>query len=70
MSWGKIDPNQLPDAVVAYLDSTVALPLLTHYALARKPPRKLKRLYDRRAQMMESLTVEYFKHNKDATPIG
>ena len=70
VSWGKIDPNQLPDAVVAYLDSTVALPLLTHYALARKPPRKLKRLYDRRAQMMESLTVEYFKHNKDATPIG
>jgi len=70
VSWGKIDPDQLPDAVVAYIDSTVALPLLTHYALARKPPRKLKRLYDRREQMMEKLTAEYFKHNKDATPIG
>jgi deoxyhypusine synthase len=69
VSWGKIDPNQLPDAVVAYIDSTVALPLLTHYALARKEPRKLKRLYDRRAKMMERLTAEYFKHNKDATPI-
>jgi deoxyhypusine synthase len=69
VSWGKIDPEQLPDAVVAYIDSTVALPLLTHYALARKAPRKLKRLYDRRAQMMEKLTAEYFKHNKDATPI-
>ena len=45
------------------------MPLLTHYALARKAPRKLKRLYDRRAQMMEKLTAEYFKHNKDATPI-
>ena len=69
VSWGKIDPAQLPDAVVAYVDSTVALPLLTHYALARKPPRKLKRLYDRRAKMLERLTVEYFKHNKDATLI-
>jgi deoxyhypusine synthase len=70
VSWGKIDPEQLPDAVVAYIDSTVAMPLLTHYALARKAPRNLKRLYDRRAQMMEKLTAEYFKHNKDATPIG
>jgi deoxyhypusine synthase len=70
VSWGKIDPNQLPDAVVAYLDSTVALPLVTHYALARKAPRKLKRLYDKRAQLLERLTAEYFKHNKDATPIG
>ena len=70
VSWGKIDPNQLPDAGVAYLDSTVALPLVTHYALARKAPRKLKRLYDKRAQLLERLTAEYFKHNKDATPIG
>ena len=35
-------------AVVAYVDSTIALPLLTHYALARRKPRRLKRLYDRR----------------------
>jgi deoxyhypusine synthase len=69
VSWGKIDPNQLPDAVVAYLDSTVALPILTHYALNRKAPRKLKRLYDQRGKLLEKLTVEYFKHNKDATPI-
>ena len=25
VSWGKIDPDRLPDAVVCYLDSTVAL---------------------------------------------
>jgi deoxyhypusine synthase len=24
VSWGKIDPNQLPDAIVAYADSTMA----------------------------------------------
>jgi deoxyhypusine synthase len=69
VSWGKVDPNQLPDAIVAYLDSTVALPVLTHYALARRAPRKLKRLYDKRGHLLERLTAEYFKHNADATPI-
>ena len=35
MTWGKVDPEQLPDSVTCYTDSTVALPLLTAYALAR-----------------------------------
>ncbi|HEU4993408.1 MAG TPA: deoxyhypusine synthase [Gemmatimonadaceae bacterium] len=59
VSWGKIDPDRLPDAVVCYLDSTVALPLLTAYAHARHKPRKLKRLYDRRVAMMKRLVDEY-----------
>src|SRR5687767_6951437 len=59
VSWGKIDPDRLPDAVVCYLDSTVALPLLTAHALARREPRPLKRLYDRREAMMERLRREY-----------
>ena len=59
VSWGKIDPDRLPDAVVCYLDSTVALPLLTSYAHARHKPRKLKRLYDRRGAMMKRLLDEY-----------
>ncbi|HET9453452.1 MAG TPA: deoxyhypusine synthase [Gemmatimonadaceae bacterium] len=61
VSWGKIDPDRLPDAVVCYLDSTVALPLLTAYAHARHAPRKLKRLYDRRDAMMKRLVDEYRK---------
>ena len=44
VSWGKVDPDKLPDAVVAYVDSTVALPLITAYALARHAPRKPRRL--------------------------
>src|SRR5207245_2009582 len=28
VSWGKVDPDRLPDAVVCYLDSTVALPII------------------------------------------
>jgi deoxyhypusine synthase len=64
VSWGKVDPAKLPDAIVCYLDSTVALPLLTHYALARHKPRKLKRLYDRLPALMEQEKREYWKRNK------
>jgi len=64
VSWGKVDPDRLPDAVVCYTDSTIAMPLLTHYALARHKPRKLRRLYDQRGKMMKALTREYFAHTK------
>jgi deoxyhypusine synthase len=59
VSWGKIDPNRLPDSVVCYVDSTVALPLITAYALARRRPRKLRRLYEQRDAMMSELTRAY-----------
>ncbi len=59
VSWGKIDPERLPDAVVCYLDSTVALPLLTAYAMARREPRELRRLYDRRGDLLNRLRKEY-----------
>jgi deoxyhypusine synthase len=61
VSWGKIDPSNLPDCVVAYLDTTVALPLLTAYALNRHPSRPLKRLYDRRDQIYEKVKSIYLK---------
>lgn len=64
VSWGKVDPDKLPDAVVAYVDSTVALPLLTAYALAKHEPRKPKRLYDRRDEFMKLLGKEYAKSNR------
>lgn len=59
VSWGKVDPDRLPDTVVCYLDSTVALPIITAYALAKHPPRRLKRLYDQREQLLERLKKEY-----------
>jgi deoxyhypusine synthase len=59
VSWGKIDPDRLPDAVVCYLDNTVALPLLTAYAHARHKPRKPRRLYDRREAMLKRLVDEF-----------
>lgn len=64
VSWGKVDPDRLPDAVVCYLDSTVALPIITAYALARHEPRTPKRLYDRRGEFMEQLVSEYQKSKR------
>ncbi|MFN0110267.1 MAG: homospermidine biosynthesis protein [Blastocatellia bacterium] len=64
VSWGKIDPDQLPGTVVCYVDSTVALPLITAYAMAKHEPRKLKRLYDRREEMMNLLRSEYEKSER------
>ncbi len=59
VSWGKVDPDQLPGTVVCYLDNTVAFPILAAYALARRSPRSLKRLYDRRKAMMARLQKAY-----------
>jgi len=63
VSWGKVDPTKLPDAIVCYTDTTIAMPILTHYALAKHKPRKLRRLYDNREQVMKDLVREYFRHN-------
>ena len=64
VSWGKVDPERLPDAVVCYVDSTVALPIITAYALAKHPPRQPKRLYDRRDEFMKLLRSEYRKSKR------
>lgn len=58
VSWGKVDPSHLPDAVVCYVDTTVSLPLLTAYALDAHAPRPLRRLYDERARLLETLRTE------------
>ncbi len=59
VSWGKVDPEKLPDTVVAYLDSTVALPILASYAFAKRKPRHRKELYHKRSHLMERLRKEY-----------
>ncbi|HEX6309261.1 MAG TPA: deoxyhypusine synthase [Longimicrobiales bacterium] len=65
VSWGKVDPDRLPDAVVCYTDSTIALPLLTAYALTRHPPREPKRLYRRREEMVQRLRDEYDRSSRN-----
>jgi len=59
VSWGKIDPEKLPDTVVAYVDSTIALPLLAAYVTARCKPRQPRRLMRKLPSLMEKLRAEY-----------
>jgi deoxyhypusine synthase len=59
MTWGKVDPAQLPDTVTCYVDSTLALPLLTVYALATRGPRRPRRLMDRLGALMTQLEEHY-----------
>jgi len=60
-----VDPDKLPDTVVCYLDNTLGFPILASYALARRKPRRLKRLYDRRAELMRQLTEAYLEAKAD-----
>ena len=61
VSWGKVDPDRLPDCVVCYADSTIALPLLSAYCLSRVRPRRQKRLYDRRDAMLNRVRAKYLR---------
>jgi deoxyhypusine synthase len=61
VSWGKVDPDKLPDSVVCYTDSTIALPLLTAYLMARVQPRRLKRLYEERDALLDAVKTRYLK---------
>jgi len=64
MTWGKVDPAQLPDTLTCYLDSTVALPLLTAYSLAKHAPRKPRRLMERLPGLMRQLEQEYAQRKR------
>ncbi|MBW4515961.1 MAG: deoxyhypusine synthase [Timaviella obliquedivisa GSE-PSE-MK23-08B] len=59
VSWGKVDPEELPSTVVCYTDSTIALPIMTAYVINQCAPRPLKRLYDRRDELVEKLRQDY-----------
>src|ERR687896_440542 len=61
VSWGKVRPDTLPDAVVCYTDSTIALPLITAYALDRVKKRKLKRLFRQREKLIGDLREAFDK---------
>ena len=65
VSWGKVDPNKLEESVTAYMDVTIALPLFTSYILKNSAPKKLKRLYDRREELVsEIMEVNMTQNNQ------
>lgn len=59
VSWGKVDPDELPSTIVCYTDSTIALPIMAAYSINQCPARPLKRLYDRREEMLATLQADY-----------
>ncbi len=64
VSWGKVDPDKLPGTIVCYTDTTIAMPILTSYALNKHKPRKLKRLAEKTDELMSFLNKEFRKANK------
>jgi len=65
VTWGKIDPKQLDETVTAYIDVTVAFPLLVAYVRQTTKPKKLKRLYERGDEMRKKLIESYLENNKE-----
>jgi deoxyhypusine synthase len=65
VTWGKIDPTKLQQSVTAYVDVTVAFPLLVAYVLQTTKPKKLKRLYDRGEELRKKLIESYLQNNKE-----
>ncbi len=59
VSWGKIKPDQLSSTVVVYSDSTIALPLLTAYAVSKAEARPRRELYAQRATLLKDLKEAY-----------
>jgi len=64
-SWGKINPAKLEETVTAYLDVTVALPVMVAYVLQTTRPKKQKRLYDRAQELHEKLIKSYLENSKE-----
>jgi len=59
VSWGKIKPDQLKSTVVIYGDSTIALPLLTAYAVSKAHPRPRQELFAKREKLLAELEQAY-----------
>ena len=67
VSWGKVDPDELPNTIVCYTDSTIALPIMTAYVIDQCETRPLKRLYDRREALLAKLQADYLAAKANPT---
>jgi len=68
VTWGKIDPESVDNSVIVYADCTIALPLITAYVLQNTKPKRLRRLYDRRAELFARLREAYFENFRKSAP--
>ncbi len=65
VSWGKIDPTRLQETVTAYLDVTIAFPLMVAYVIQTTRPKKQKRLYRRGPELHKKLVESYLENNRE-----
>lgn len=68
-SWGKIDPTKLDEAVTAYLDVTVALPVMVAYVLQTCAPKPHKRLNEHMDRLHAQLIESYLSNNKEVADL-
>jgi deoxyhypusine synthase len=68
-SWGKIDPTKLEETVTAYLDVTLAFPLMVAYVIQSARPKKLKRLYSRGTELRRKLIQSYLENNREVAQL-
>lgn len=68
VTWGKIDPDSVHSSVIVYADCTIVLPLVTAYVLQNTGAKKLRRLYDRRAELFKMLREAYFENFRKNAP--
>ncbi len=64
-SWGTIDPTKLEETVTAYIDVTVALPLMVAYVRQTTRPKKQRRLYHRGPELHKKLMKSYLENNRE-----
>jgi deoxyhypusine synthase len=68
VTWGKIDPDSVHSSVIVYADCTIVLPLITAYVLQNTKAKRLRRLYDRRAELFDMLRKAYFENFRKSAP--
>ncbi len=61
VSWSKIDPEMLPDAVVCYADLTIIMPLVVAYLRGKGVRRAHRRLYQRLPALVDGLQGAFMK---------
>jgi len=59
VSWNKVNPEMLPNAIVCYADITIVMPLVVSYLVQQNVMREPKNLYSARSDMMEKMKNDF-----------
>ena len=70
VSISSFDSKMLPDSIVCYADSALALPFIAAYVLTNAKRRPLKRLFKKREALVEKLRKDYERASRGGLPTG